>query len=223
MIRPGGVELRHSARSGVQALRIQDIALEASRVPRPSTSFLPSWCLTSRSPGSASPGLPVAGRDFSRVATIRREELSLTGCGLRYLLLLQMQSYPGKLNFIPARINGKSGILKERKIMGRELYVRHISEKATENEIRKHFSIAGTVVSVHLVTDPETGQFKGCGFVRMATENEAQEAITTLDGALLIDRIILVSEALPQKQKGSKSGGYKGKKGKDNRPGRVHK
>jgi len=102
--------------------------------------------------------------------------------------------------------------------MGKELYVRHISDKATENDLRKLFSVAGTVASVHLITDPETGQFKGCAFVKMATDNEAQEAITTLDGALLINRVIMVGQARPQKQKVGKSVGYKGKSGQDNRP-----
>ncbi len=103
-------------------------------------------------------------------------------------------------------------LVAEGKIMGRELFVRHISEKATENDLRKLFAVAGAVSSVHLVIDPETGQFKGCGFVRMATDKEAQEAISTLDGALLIDRIIAVSEARPQKQK---SGAYKGQRRPD--------
>ena len=102
--------------------------------------------------------------------------------------------------------------------MGKELYVRHISDKATEDDIRKLFSVAGTVVSVHLITDPETGQFKGCAFVKMATDNEAQEAITTLDGALLINRVIIVGKARPQKQKPGKSGGYQGKSGQYNSP-----
>ena len=102
--------------------------------------------------------------------------------------------------------------------MGKELFVRHISDKATEEDIRKLFSVAGTVVSVHLATDPETGQFKGCAFVKMATDNDAQEAITTLDGALLINRVIIVGNARPQKQKTRPSGGYKGKSGQDNRP-----
>ena len=100
--------------------------------------------------------------------------------------------------------------------MGKELYVRHISDKATENDIQKLFSVVGTVVSVHLATDPETGQFKGCAFVKMATDNEAQEAITTLDGALLINRVIIVEKARPQKQKAGRSGGYQGKSGQDN-------
>ena len=107
--------------------------------------------------------------------------------------------------------------------MGKELYVRHISDRATENDIRKLFSVAGTVASVHLVTDPETGQFKGCAFVKMATDSEAKEAIATLDGALLINRVIIVGEARPQKQKPGKSGGYKGKSGQDNRPQRGRK
>ena len=91
--------------------------------------------------------------------------------------------------------------------MGKELYVRHISDKATEYDLRKLFEVAGTVASVHLITDPETGQFKGCGFVKMATDSEAHEAIITLDGALLINRVIAVSEARPQKQKGAKYSG----------------
>ncbi len=101
--------------------------------------------------------------------------------------------------------------------MGRELYVRHISDKATEGDIRKLFSVAGIVSSIHLITDPQSGQFKGCGFVRMATDAEAKEAVSTLDGALLIDRIISVTEARPQKQKGPASSGGRGKSGKDPR------
>ena len=101
--------------------------------------------------------------------------------------------------------------------MGRELYVRHISEKATEGDLRKLFEVEGTVVSVHLITDPETGQFKGCGFVRMASDDQAREAIATLDGALLLDRVIAVSEARPQKQQVNKSGGYKGRAGQNDR------
>ena len=107
--------------------------------------------------------------------------------------------------------------------MGKELYVRHISDKATENEIRKLFSVVGTVNSVHLVIDPETGQFKGCAFVKMATDSEAKEAITTLDGALLVNRVIIVGEARPQKQKPGKLVGYKGKPGPDDRYRRGRK
>ena len=105
--------------------------------------------------------------------------------------------------------------------MGKELYVRHISEKATENDLRRLFAVAGTVTSVHLISDPQSGQFKGCGYVRMATDAEAREAIDTLDGALLIDRVVMVGEARPQKPKGRPFGS--GKRGSTNRFGRRRK
>ncbi len=107
--------------------------------------------------------------------------------------------------------------------MGKELYVRHISEKATENDLRKLFAVAGTVTSVHLITDPQTGEFKGCGYVRMATDAEAAEAIETLDGALLIDRVVIVGEARPQKQKGHPSGAGRRKPVTPSRIGRGRK
>ena len=107
--------------------------------------------------------------------------------------------------------------------MGKELYVGHISEKATENDLLKLFSVAGTVTSVHLITDSQTGEFKGCGYVRMATDAEAKEAIDSLDGALLIDRIVVVSEARPQKPKGRPLGAGRGRPGPANRTGRGRK
>lgn len=90
--------------------------------------------------------------------------------------------------------------------MAKELYVGSISAKATEMDIRKLFSVAGTVTSIHLITDPQTGAFKGCGYVRMSTEEEVEDAVETLDGALLIDRVITVSIARPQKTKAPSRG-----------------
>lgn len=107
--------------------------------------------------------------------------------------------------------------------MARELYVGHISFEATEEDIRKLFSVAGRVTSVHLITDPRSGEFKGCGYVRMASAEEAKEAIVTLDGALLGNRVITVSEARPQKPKGRPSGGGKRPPGKESRPGKGRK
>lgn len=82
--------------------------------------------------------------------------------------------------------------------MRNELYVGSISAKATEEDIRKLFSISGTVTSIHLIRDPQTQEFKGCGYVRMATVEQTRDAIVTLDGALLIDKVISVSIARPQ-------------------------
>lgn len=92
---------------------------------------------------------------------------------------------------------------------GKELYVGSLSYDVTEYELHKLFAVAGTVTSMHLITDPETGQFKGCGYVRMSTEAEAKDAIDSLDGAWLLDRHITVSYANPQKMKAG-GGGAKG-------------
>lgn len=84
--------------------------------------------------------------------------------------------------------------------MSRELYIGNLSFAATEDDIRKLFSVSGTVVNLHLIKDPVSGLSKGCGYVRMANEKQAKTAINDLDGARLIDRQITVSIARPQKQ-----------------------
>lgn len=82
--------------------------------------------------------------------------------------------------------------------MGIEVYVGQVSGSVTEDEIRKLFSVVGTVTSVHLVNDSVTGERRGCGYVRMSTEDEALEAIGLLNGAKLGDRLIVVKEAPPK-------------------------
>jgi RNA recognition motif-containing protein len=93
--------------------------------------------------------------------------------------------------------------------MAKEIYVGHISENATEEDVWKLFSVMGTVTSVHLIIDPETGEFKRCGYVRMASGIDLAEVVETLDGTYLVDREIVVSIARPQKPGMSKSGGNK--------------
>lgn len=84
--------------------------------------------------------------------------------------------------------------------MAKELYVGSLSYQATEYDVEKLFSVIGKVTSIHLITDPKTGEFKGCGYVRMSTEAELKAALE-LDGTLLIDRTITVSIANPQKMR----------------------
>lgn len=93
---------------------------------------------------------------------------------------------------------------------GKELYVGSLSYDITEYELEKMFAVSGTVTSIHLITDPATGQFKGCGYIRMSTEAEARDAIASLDGAWLLDKRITVSYANPQKMKPG-GGGVKGR------------
>lgn len=82
--------------------------------------------------------------------------------------------------------------------MGVEIYVGHISGTVTEDEVQRLFSVVGTVTSVHLVTDPASGESRGCGYVRMSTDEEAREAIDLLNGAKLGDRLIVVKNAPPK-------------------------
>lgn len=91
--------------------------------------------------------------------------------------------------------------------MAKELYVGHLSESVTEEELRKLFSVMGTVTSIHLIIDPETREFKRCGYVRMAADVDPKEVAETLDGAYLIDQTITVSIARPQKPGMSGKGG----------------
>ena len=100
--------------------------------------------------------------------------------------------------------------------MSKELYVGSLSYETTEYDLEKLFSVSGRVTSVHLIVDLKTGEFKGCGYVRMSTEAEAKDAIDSLDGAILIDRKITVSLARAQKMKpggGGLRGRFKGKPG----------
>ncbi|KAF0215919.1 MAG: hypothetical protein FD174_3929 [Geobacteraceae bacterium] len=107
--------------------------------------------------------------------------------------------------------------------MGTKLYVGNISFRAGEDDIRTLFAAAGTVESVNIITDPHTGQSKGFGFVEMASDGEAANAITTLNGTLLQERAITVAEARPPKQRergfGGGGGGRQGF-GRDDRSGR---
>jgi RNA recognition motif-containing protein len=89
--------------------------------------------------------------------------------------------------------------------MAKELYVGHISEQATEDDLRKLFEVMGVVTSVHLIVDEATGEFKRCGYVRMLSEVNLNEVVETLDGTYLVDRCIVVSIAVPQKDRPAKT------------------
>jgi RNA recognition motif-containing protein len=99
--------------------------------------------------------------------------------------------------------------------MGVEIYVGQLSSSVTEDEVRRLFSVAGTVTSVHLVKNSGSGELRGCGYVIMSTEDEADEAISLLDGAQLGDRLITVKEVT--KQNAGKTGSVSG-----GRPNRVN-
>lgn len=102
--------------------------------------------------------------------------------------------------------------------MGTKLYVGNMSYKVTSEDLQKRFSECGDVVSVNIVFDKFSGQSKGFGFVEMATEEGAQEAIKKLHNAPLYGRGIVVNEARPQTDRGGDrrrpgggGGGFRGR------------
>ena len=87
---------------------------------------------------------------------------------------------------------------QETQSMGNRLYVANISFKATEEMVKSLFDKIGEVVSINLATDARTGKTKGFAFVEMTSDGEAQKAIEALNGTLLLDRPLSVSEANTQ-------------------------
>ncbi len=107
--------------------------------------------------------------------------------------------------------------------MRRELYVGSLPYETTEDDLRRLFSVAGNVQSVHLITDPVSGSSKGCGYVKMTTVSEALEAINCLDGALLDGRIIAVSIAREQKPQPKGERGTRSRQAKGGSAGRSRR
>lgn len=95
--------------------------------------------------------------------------------------------------------------------MGKKLYVGNLSYSATEQTLVDQFSQFGTVESAKIITDRETGRSKGFAFVEMSSDNEAQTAISKLNGTQSDGRAITVNEAKPQApREGGGGGGGRG-------------
>ncbi len=90
--------------------------------------------------------------------------------------------------------------------MGRKVYVGNLPDSATEQDLSDKFAADGTVESVKLITDRDTGRSRGFGFIEMASDGEAQAAIDSLNGSHYEGRPMKVNEARPQ-QKRSGGGG----------------
>ena len=83
-------------------------------------------------------------------------------------------------------------------VQGNKLYVGGIPYRSTEDDMKKAFGEAGTVVSASIISDRMTGRSRGFGFVEMATPEEAQAAIDRWDGKEFDGRTLSVSFARPQ-------------------------
>jgi cold-inducible RNA-binding protein len=105
--------------------------------------------------------------------------------------------------------------------MGTKLYVGNLSFNTTENELQELFSQAGTVQEVSLMQDKFTGKSRGFAFVTMGSEEDAQNAISKLNGQTVEGRALTVNEARPREPRppggggrgyGGGGGGYGGRR-----------
>ncbi|MGH8048300.1 MAG: RNA recognition motif domain-containing protein [Chthoniobacterales bacterium] len=101
------------------------------------------------------------------------------------------------------------------KIMGSKLYVGNLSFNTTESDLKSLFAAAGTVSEASLVTDRESGNSRGFGFVTMSSDAEAQAAISQFSGKDVDGRSLTVNEARPREEGGGgrKFGGGGGNRG----------
>ncbi|MEK7213494.1 MAG: RNA-binding protein, partial [Patescibacteria group bacterium] len=83
------------------------------------------------------------------------------------------------------------------KKMAKKLYVGGISYGTSEDALKAHFAAAGAVESASIIMDKMTGRSKGFGFVQMATDTEADNAINMFNGKPLDGRNLTVNEARP--------------------------
>lgn len=91
--------------------------------------------------------------------------------------------------------------------MGRKLYVGNLPYETGEAELQELFGRVGTVDTVTIMRDMSTGRTRGFGFVEMATDAEAQEAISQLNAQQLGGRALTVNEARPKTAGGGGGGG----------------
>jgi cold-inducible RNA-binding protein len=93
--------------------------------------------------------------------------------------------------------------------MGNKLYVGNLGYGIGDSDLEKLFTTYGTVRSAQVIKDRDSGRSKGFGFVEMGSDQEAQAAITALNGKEIDGRTLAVNEARPKEG----GGGGRGKGG----------
>ncbi len=94
--------------------------------------------------------------------------------------------------------------------MTMKLYVGNLAFQTSSEELKTLFAQAGTVESVSLIEDRETGRSRGFGFVEMSTKEEGAAAIQQFNGKDLGGRALNVNEAKPREDRGGGGGGRNG-------------
>ena len=94
--------------------------------------------------------------------------------------------------------------------MGKKLYVGNLSYDVSSSDLEQLLSDHGTVESAEVISDRDTGRSKGFGFVEMASDEEAQAAITALNDQEHGGRALTVNEARPRQPRSGGGGGRGG-------------
>ena len=94
--------------------------------------------------------------------------------------------------------------------MTTKLYVGNLSFETSSDQLKTLFEQAGTVESVSLIEDRETGRSRGFGFVEMSTKEEGAAAIQKFNGTELGGRTLNVNEAKPREERGGGGGNRNG-------------
>ena len=96
--------------------------------------------------------------------------------------------------------------------MSKKLYVGNLPFTSTEEDLRALFARHGSVDSVNVITDRETGRPRGFAFVEMTEASAAADAIKALDGTQLGGRSLKVNEAQDKQRSGGGGGGGYGRR-----------
>jgi RNA recognition motif-containing protein len=94
--------------------------------------------------------------------------------------------------------------------MGRKLYVGNLAYGVNDADLQQMFAAHGSVASAQVIMDRDTGRSKGFGFVEMGSDQEAQAAISALNGQQVDGRSLTVNEARPKTEGGGGGRGYGG-------------
>src|SRR5215510_4198934 len=95
--------------------------------------------------------------------------------------------------------------------MSNKLYVGNLSFRVTSEDLHEYFAAAGAVESANVVFDRETGRSRGFGFVEMASEDDANNAIAQFNGQEYDGRNMVVNEARPREDRPRGGGGGGGR------------
>lgn len=85
--------------------------------------------------------------------------------------------------------------------MATKLYVGGLAYAVTDDQLREMFAAVGTVESAQVIVDRDSNRSKGFGFVEMGTEEDAQKAISELNGKELAGRSLMVNAARPREER----------------------